>query len=297
MEVPTMYRRIGAVLALTMTTGVAGACSSQAGAGGGAEDQETASQEAESTDALSAPEVAPGANPLMSMLRASMDELDLRPEQRSAIQTIRSGLESKTQAVRDARHDLAFVVADQIASGRIDDAIVNQKLAVLVQAVRDSKLPVQDALNQLHAALDPAQRRALVDKLRDKGMALRDRVGERGGGRAVVRARLGRLADELGLTGEQKLTIRDRAREEFQGAGLDETKREEVRARLREIGQAFATEQFDARALDIGREAPDVTQKVSLGLVRFVKVVVPVLSPAQRAKLATLVKQKAAARP
>ncbi len=289
-------RTFAAFLSVAVVAGAAGACSSQSGSAGGPADQ-AASAQAASADALEASDDETPARPLEGLLRSSLEDLNLRPDQRSAIEAIRTDLENETRGVHAARQDLAATLADQVAAGRIDDAVIAQKQAAAVQAVRDAKPAMQDALDRLHHALDAAQRRALVDKLRAKGEVLRDRMDERGGARGVLRSRIMRLADQLELTAGQRMTIRDRLREEFQRdrRAFDESRRAQAHARMREIGQAFLSDSFDARALDVGRDAPDLTQKISSAAVRFVKVVVPVLTPEQRAKLASIIRTRAAA--
>ena len=58
-----------------------------------------------------------------------------------------------------------------------------------------------------------------------------------------------------------------------------------------QIGDAFVADQFDARTLDVGRKLPDATKKVSSGLVRFVNTMLPRLTPDQRTKLATMIRE------
>jgi Spy/CpxP family protein refolding chaperone len=292
-----IYRTFAAFLTVAVVAGAAGACSIQSGSAGGPADQAASGQQAAAHDALEASDDEAAARPLERLLRASLEELSLRPDQRSAIEAIGTDLENETRPVRAARQDLAATLADQVAAGRIDDAAIAQKQAAVVQAVRDAKPAMQDALNRLHGALDAAQRRALVDKIRDKGEALRDRMDERGGARGVLRSRFMRLADQLELTAAQRMTIRDGLRDEFQRdrGAFDESRRAQARARMREVGQAFVSDSFDARALDVGRDAPDLAQKISSAVVRVVKVVEPVLTAEQRAKAASIIRTRAAA--
>ncbi len=238
----------------------------------------------------------PGGKLLQKMLQESLRQANLRPDQQVAVREIQQDVRTKTRAARDARRALVVTVADGVAAGAIDDAKVGAGLDALVREVELAKPVVQDGLNRLHRTLDPAQREALVRGLGNQLRSRRDKMEGRGGMRALVAMRLGRLATTLELTPEQKQVLRERLRAEFQRGGGLQDKRGEYVARLQEVGAAFATPGFDARQLDLGKDAPELTRKVSTRLVGLTKVVAAELTPAQRAKLAQVIRERAATR-
>lgn len=271
-----------------MIVSVNGGCSSQVD--GSRKDAVTAKEEA-NLDAVDAPQEMVARNPLEGLFRESLADVRLRPDQQERIRKIRSETTEKLSDARDARRVAVLAVAEGVAAGRLDDAKVQQSIEALVREVDEAKPAVQNGLNQLHATLDPDQRAQLVRSLRTKGMQWQQRGQARGGPRGVVKARLGKLAEQLELTAEQKVAIRDRARDEFRGTAAFEPP-DNIRDRLREVGTAFLTEDFDAKALDVAKEGPEATRKVATAMVRFLKVVLPELNSAQRTKLSALIRAR-----
>ncbi len=234
----------------------------------------------------------PGGKLLQTMLRESLRQANLRPEQQVAVREIQQDVRTKTRTARQARRALVLTVADGVAAGAIDDAKVGAGLDALVREVELAKPVVQDGLNRLHRTLDPAQREAVVHALGSQLRSRRDRMEGRGGLRGVVAMRLGRLATALELTPEQKSVLRERLRTEFQQGGGLQDKRGEHVARLREVGAAFASPGFDARQLDLGKDAPELTRKVTTRLVGLTKVVAAELTTGQREKLAQMIRER-----
>ncbi|PKN31648.1 MAG: hypothetical protein CVU63_22825, partial [Deltaproteobacteria bacterium HGW-Deltaproteobacteria-20] len=154
----------------------------------------------------------PGGKLLQTMLRESLRQANLRPEQQVAVREIQQDVRTKTRTAREARRALVLTVADGVAAGAIDDAKVGAGLDALVREVELAKPVVQEGLNRLHRTLDPAQREAVVRALGSQLRSRRDRMEGRGGLRGVVAMRLGRLATALELTPEQKSVLRERLR-------------------------------------------------------------------------------------
>lgn len=225
----------------------------------------------------------------------SLDDLQLKPAQRQIVEKVRGDVRASMEPVQQARKALMVEVADGVAAGSIDDSKVDAGISKMEQEIQRATPALQDAMNRIHAALDPQQRRALVEGMRARGSALREKAEERGGVRGIVRARLRRLADTLELTPHQRAAIRDNAKAEFRDmrGAFDPEVRQQHAQRMRTIGEAFMTESFDARHLDVGREAPAASRKISTGMTRLVKVVLPELTPDQRSKLAGMIRQRA----
>lgn len=290
------FRRPLVVSILTVSSFCVSACSGQGGPSNGPEAQSSAAAEVAPDDAVDAPDELAEDKVFVRILRESLKDVNLRPDQQQQVRAIHADLQVKTRPVREARHAVALTLAEGIESGQIDDAKLGAEIEKLAVEVDKAKPALQEALNALHRTLDADQRRTLLRGMRSRGLALRDKVQSRGGPRGVVRARLGRLADELELTDAQRVAIRDRARDEFRGTAdaWSPGKRRDRRERMQEIGRAFATDQFDAKTLDVGKQGPEATRKIAGAFVRFAKVLVPELDDGQRAKLAERVRQRAA---
>jgi Spy/CpxP family protein refolding chaperone len=283
------YRGAVVLGLLAAAMGAGGGCSSQVESS--AKEPVTANEEA-NLETVDAPEEMVASNVIERLFRESLSDVHLRPEQQERVRTIQGATIAKLSRVREARRSTILAVADGVLAGRLDDAKVQRSIESLVREVETAKPALQEGLNELHGTLDPDQRERFVRSLRTRGMQLRERGEARGGPRGVVKARLGRLAKELALTQDQKVAIRDRARTEFRGGGVAFEGPAEFRERMREVGTAFLRDDFDAKTLDVGKEAPELTRKIATGLVRFVNVVLPELDSAQRTKLASLIRTR-----
>src|SRR5450755_1942676 len=95
----------------------------------------------------------------------SLDTLGVSPEQRAAVAKIRTDLYARIEPARTAEQNLVATLADELAAASFDtpkvEALVAQ-VSAAAAAVHDASA---DALNELHAALTPPQRAALVDKV------------------------------------------------------------------------------------------------------------------------------------
>jgi Spy/CpxP family protein refolding chaperone len=268
-----------------------GACGSAPASGGPTSGAPSSGAVSAATQPLEAPGHPGGV--LARMLGASLAEIDLRAEQRTAIESIRTDLRAKMQPVRTVRKQLAGTLADGVAAGAIDHAKLDPQIEALARAMEASKPAIQESMNRLHASLDPQQRRHLVESMKAKASAWRE-GGPEGGGRAHMRERFRKMADELGLSHEQRGQIRTRARDQMLGADMRKAREGHPgRAQhMRAVGEAFASERFDARTLDVGKNGSDLVRMLSNGVVRFVEVALPVLTPEQRARFAQMVRAR-----
>jgi Spy/CpxP family protein refolding chaperone len=99
------------------------------------------------------------------LIAMSLDTLGLSPEQRPAVEKIRSDLHARMEPARAAEQNLVGTLADGLAAGTLDPVKVDAAVAQLTTAAAMVHDASTDALNQLHAILTPPQRAALVDKL------------------------------------------------------------------------------------------------------------------------------------
>ncbi|HEX3854165.1 MAG TPA: periplasmic heavy metal sensor, partial [Polyangiaceae bacterium] len=95
----------------------------------------------------------------------SLDTLGVSPEQRAAVEKIRTDLHAGMQPAVAADQNLVSTLADGLGSSSLDPAKVDAAVARVAAASAAVRAATADALNQLHATLNPAQRAALVDKV------------------------------------------------------------------------------------------------------------------------------------
>ncbi|HEX3345724.1 MAG TPA: periplasmic heavy metal sensor, partial [Polyangiaceae bacterium] len=96
----------------------------------------------------------------------AIDTLGLDPAKKTQVEKIQSDLHAKMAPARDAEHDVVTTLADGIAAGKIDTAKVDAAIAKEGTASAGIHAATMDALTQLHDALSPAERAALVDKVK-----------------------------------------------------------------------------------------------------------------------------------
>jgi Spy/CpxP family protein refolding chaperone len=222
----------------------------------------------------------------------SLDTLGVSPEQRAAVEKIRSDLHARMEPARAAEQNLGGTLADGLAAGTIDAAKVDAAVAQLTAAAATVHEASIDALNELHGVLTPPQRAALVDKVESHWAVWQAANADEVGTPHPSEGRLAMLATDLDLTPDQVDKIR---------AGLGDTMKgvppldpQEVAAHLRAFDDAFLSERFDARLLVTASGVN--AHMVGWGaahMARFVETVAPVLTPDQRTALAQRIHEHA----
>jgi Spy/CpxP family protein refolding chaperone len=215
----------------------------------------------------------------------SLDTLGISPEQKPAVQKIRSDLHARMEPARAAEQSLLGALADGLAAGALDLAKVDAATAQLASTAAGVHDASTDALNQLHSVLTPPQRAALVDKL-EAHWSVWQRAN------ADENDLLTQLSADLTLTPDQIDKIRA-----SQGEAMKTLPRfdpQEVTAHIRAFGDAFRAQTFDAKALTSGSAA--TAHMVGWGaahMAHFIESVSPMLTPEQRAKLAQILREHA----
>lgn len=217
----------------------------------------------------------------------SLDTLGLPPEQEAVVAKIQDDLFARMEPTRLGERAVLDTLADGIAVGAVDrvklDTAITQ-LAGASGAVHDA---TAEALNQLHAALTPAQRGALVDKVLAHWNVSRQGEDE-GAGKGRHDAHLAELGAAFGLSADQSARISASFR-----AGLPAVPAPDVGAHLQRL-DAFRGEVFDVRTLPGGAGAnAELARRGALRMARFYEAVATVLTPEQRAKLARTLREHA----
>jgi Spy/CpxP family protein refolding chaperone len=219
------------------------------------------------------------------LIAMSLDTMAVSPEQRAALETVRTDLHARMEPARAAEQSLVNALADELASGTLDPAKVDAALSQLngaAAAVHDASV---DALNQLHAVLTPPQRATLVDKLEAHWSVWQKANDEDG-------EHLAHLAAAFRLTPDQV----DKVRANVAGAmnAVPRFDPQEVEAHIHAFGEAFKAPTFDAKALPTGGVA--TAHMVGWGatrMVRFFEALSPVLTPDQRTQIVQMLREHA----
>jgi Spy/CpxP family protein refolding chaperone len=232
---------------------------------------------------------------LVMFIKMAVDTLGLPPDKKAAVEKIQSDLHAKMKPARDAEHDVLQVIADGTAAGKIDTAKVDAALAKLQTATNAVHAASMDSVGQLHDALTPEQRVALVDKVKAhwevwQKVNAEEKAAE---GSTEKTSHLARLTERLSLTPDQvdKIT---KALATNSAAHQGDPKAAE--AHLNAFATAFVADKFDPKALQAtaGPAAAHHHKHGALRMAHFYEAVVPVLTPEQRTKLADHLKERLA---
>jgi Spy/CpxP family protein refolding chaperone len=220
----------------------------------------------------------------------SLETLGISPEQRPAVEMIRSDLHARMEPARVAEQGLEATLADGLAAGNIDVAKVNAGVAQVTATAAEVQGACADALKELHAALTPPQRAALVDKVAAHWTVWQKANADVTAPSAVEGSYLAMLATDLGLTPDQL----DRIRAGLATKAAAPLDLQEIATRLGAFGDAFRSETFDPGAITTASDAN--AHMIAWGaahMAYFVEAVSPVLTPDQRANLAQRLREHA----
>ena len=230
------------------------------------------------------------------LIALSLDTLGVPPEQRTAVEKIRSDLHARMEPARAAEQRLVATLADGLAAANLDAASVDAAVARVVVAAAKVHDASADALNELHAVLTPAQRAALVEKVEAHWAVWQKANAEETGPRNPDHGQLAMLATDLDLTRDQVDQIRAGL-----GEGMKAVPRldlQEIATHLRAFGDAFRGDKFDARVLTTANGAnAHLAGWGAARLAHFIEAVSPVLTPDQRARFVERLREHAAHSP
>jgi Spy/CpxP family protein refolding chaperone len=227
------------------------------------------------------------------MIALSLDTLGVSPEQRAAVEKVRSDLHARMEPARVAEQRLVTVLADGLAADSLDAASADAAVAQVAAAAAKVHDASTDALNELHTVLTPPERAALVDKVEAHWAVWQKANAEETDPRNPEGSLLEMIATDLGLTQDQIDKIRSGL-----GEGMKAVPRldpQEIATHLRAFGEAFRREKFDARLLTTANGAnAHLAGWGAAHLAHFIEAARPVLTPDQRARLAQKLREHAA---
>jgi Spy/CpxP family protein refolding chaperone len=224
----------------------------------------------------------------------AVETLGIAPDQQVAVDKIRKELYANMRPLREANGSLLRVLGDGVATGTIDKTKVDAAVDKASAASATVPAATADTLNALHAALRPEQRAALVDKVDAHWTVWKDtNAGDETTDETKPHSRLAHLTMEIELTSAQVDKVRANldgkkdTKKPFDATAAD--------AYIKAFDAAFVADNFDAKKLPAS--ATDNTHVVAWGaerMARFYEALVPVLTPAQRTKVADELHQRAA---
>lgn len=292
-SVRSLLARVGLSFALATSAAALSACGTHASADAAApaaEDGADALQVAEAHDA-----------PLPPLFH--VEGLTLRPEQKTRIDQIRTDLRASMQPMKDARKAYTDTLAAGVEAGLVDREKLDAAAARIAAAADASRAPMQKALVDLHATLDPEQRRQLVQTMKDRGPhgpgvahdgdpAKAEGARGKHGSHGHPRAQMKKLAEDLKLTDEQKDAFKEQMKAEMRAAKHDGgEKHRGGREHMKAMAESFASDTFDPKTMDHAKPG-DMTKGFTERATRFAETATKILNAEQRALLAKRIRER-----
>lgn len=226
---------------------------------------------------------------LAMFIHMAIDTLGVAPEKKAQLEKIQGDLFVAMAPARDASRALLQTLADGVAAGNIDKAKVDAAVAKENAAAAQVHTATADALNALHAALSPAERQALVDKVQahtavwkkvnaDEDPSSKDKGGH-----------LAKLTESLSLTPDEA----DKISAALKQNAPPKPDMTAIDAHMKAFETAFVADTFDAKTLATANPANGaIAKNGSARMVRFYTIVTPLITPDQRTKLADHLRQR-----
>jgi Spy/CpxP family protein refolding chaperone len=231
---------------------------------------------------------------LTTFISMAVDTLGLDEAKRASVEKIQSDLRAKTAPARDAENDLLGAIADGVAAGKLDTAKINAAVEKHAAASTGMHEATADALTQLHDALTPAERAALVDKVKAHWEVWHKvNVDEKAANKDDKGGHLAQLTKLLALTPDQVDKISAALATDAPVTPKTDPKAED--GHVQSFAAAFLADKFDAKSLasSATASAGHVARHGGGRLARFYAAVTPVLTPQQRTTLAAEIRERA----
>ncbi len=224
-----------------------------------------------------------------SFFRAALDA-DLTEDEKTAVDKLEEPLRSDPGTHREAVAFHTDLVLSTKA-GRMDTAKLQADEAAINKAYVAQQDGQASALNGLHDALTPEQRKSVVEALRAM-QAAHDRPPPKAGDTSATDAatrRLERMKAQLALDADQQRQVAVvLAREDAPSSAAIQAHFEAAKKQMDALLVAFEKDTFDPKKLDLsppsGKRASDPMERQA----RYIGQLLPILRPEQRDRLATM---------
>jgi Spy/CpxP family protein refolding chaperone len=213
----------------------------------------------------------------------------LTADQRASIERVLQAERAATTPVRQARARVLTTLALQVEAGALDPGQLAPQVESQEGAARAALPATRDAIQKIHDILTPAQRSELVDAIESHG----PRHAHDGGAATTP---LDHFGAKLGLTAAQKQQIASnlQAAREAHATAADPAAPGGGRWRTRRAWlESFRSDSFRASSLS-GDDAQAVMDRRRNRVEEVIQAAIPVLTPAQRAEVATHLRARAA---
>jgi hypothetical protein len=232
-------------------------------------------------------------DPTNGLLRAT-NHMPLTDTQKVTVRSLEEQLQTNLKDTGAAFQTFRTDLAAQVRSGAIDQTKVQIDECAASTALQAHVAKEADTLNELHAALDPSQRKAAVAGVRARQGETGEVPGAADAGMQtpedLAKSRQARMTRDLGLDTAQQRQVASLLAERPAPSEDPMTEMmEDRRRRTDALLTAFESDAFDARATPPAPTA-SAARMVHEGTeleVAFLSRLLPILRPAQRDKLAT----------
>jgi Spy/CpxP family protein refolding chaperone len=225
------------------------------------------------------------------LLGAALKLDSLTPAQRTAIEQLEQTRRTAEAPVRQADAQLLTALAQQVEQASINRSALAPTLSARESAALAARTADLDTVQKLHDLLTPAQRGQLVDAAEARFHA--NAESWKGDGSAEHRGhgRLEEIAERLGLTDSQRAQILANLHAEHPASG-DAGGHPNFHGAGTAWLESFRGDAFNATAA--GPKLPQQMERRAHRMEDLLVAAVPVLSPAQRAQLASHLRSRAA---
>jgi Spy/CpxP family protein refolding chaperone len=226
-----------------------------------------------------------------NFIAMSLDTLGTDEAKTPQVDKLHADLHAQMAPAREAENDLLLTLADGVAAGSVDRVKVDATIATLTAAADAKHAASLDTLNELHAILSPAERDALAEKVQAHWEVWHQTNQDERAARRERGGRVATLTRELSLTPAQANKISAAVHTAQTGhSGKFDPKRGE--AHVEAFSKAFASDSFDAKSLTLNVN-PELAGHGAARMALFYETVTPLLTPAQRTKLAEHLRERA----
>jgi Spy/CpxP family protein refolding chaperone len=220
----------------------------------------------------------------------SLDTLGLEPDKQAQVRQIQESLHAQMKPAREAERKVLSALAEGVAAGSVDTASLSTALDQVATSAARVHAASMNALNKLHAALSPAERAAVIEKVRAHWDVWRKVNADEDYGSRAQDTHLARLTQSLHLTPDQV----ERISAALKSNAPPKADPSAVEAHVDAFSKAFAAETFDARTLNTADAAnARLAKPGATRMVRFYEIVTPLLTPEQRTTLAGHLRDRA----
>jgi Spy/CpxP family protein refolding chaperone len=215
-------------------------------------------------------------------------ELDLDDAQKATLEKAEDELNAEkatgpAAAIKALNTDLVA----GIRASKVDTAKLQADYAAIDKTVLDARAKETKAVVALHAALTPAQRQTLADRVRAHQAQRHPMGAGDGGATEIAKMRLTRITAQLGLDdAQQKSVAAILAKDPTASGPAIQARRDAAQKDLDAVLDAFQKDPFDATKLAVEPGGAKSPHEMMQHHAEFTVALLPILHADQREKLA-----------